>query len=169
MPGPDDVLRVGALPRTDITRFLRRFNLEAVWVGSGQDIPASFWGDSEAGIAGRQVYLRADTPVHSMLHETCHVICMDESRRDALERDAGGDDLEEAAVCYLQVLLADYLPGIGRQSLMQDMDTWGYSFRLGSTAAWFAEDADDARQWLETHALVDSAGDPTFRVRGDSP
>ena len=26
--------------------------------------------------------------------------------------------------------------------------TWGYSFRLGSAAAWFAEDAEDARDWL---------------------
>ena len=162
-----DVLCVGDLPRTDIIALLGRFSLEPVWIESDKDIPASFWGDSEAGIAGNQVYLRDDTPVHSMLHETCHVICMDQARRDGLDRDAGGDDLEEAAVCYLQVVLADYLPGVGRQLLMRDMDTWGYSFRLGSTAAWFAKDADDARQWLETHALIDMSGHPAFRLRGN--
>ncbi|NIS90685.1 MAG: hypothetical protein GTN98_11520, partial [Woeseiaceae bacterium] len=49
--------------------------------------------------------MRSDTPVHSLLHETCHIICMSRERRAELETDAGGDDLEEAAVCYLQVLL----------------------------------------------------------------
>ncbi len=28
------------------------------------------------------------------------------------------------------------------------MDAWGYSFRLGSTRAWFEGDAQDARAWL---------------------
>ena len=40
-------------------------------------------------------------------------------------------------MCYLQILLADALHGVGRERLMQDMDEWGYSFRLGSTRAWF--------------------------------
>ena len=31
---------------------------------------------------------------------------------------------------------------------MADMDTWGYTYRLGSTQAWFERDADDARRWL---------------------
>ena len=52
--------------------------------------------------------------------------------------NAGGDDLEESAVCFLQVILADFLDGVGRDRLMRDMDAWGYSFRLGSTAAWSA-------------------------------
>ncbi len=55
---------------------------------------------------------------------------------------------EESAVCYLQVLLADELPGVGRARLMDDMDAWGYSFRLGSTRAWFETDAEETRQWL---------------------
>ncbi len=29
--------------------------------------------------------------------------------------------------------------------MCRDMDEWGYSFRLGSAANWFAEDAEDAR------------------------
>jgi hypothetical protein len=105
------VTRVGQLSRADIDTFLSRFGLSPEWIDDDAPIPASFWGDPEAGIAGRRVYVRADTPVHSMLHETCHIVCMDEDRRNGLERDAGGDDLEESAVCYLQVLLADHLPG----------------------------------------------------------
>ena len=81
-------------------------------------------------------------------------------------RDAGGDDLEEAAVCYLQILLADEIEGVGRDRLMQDMDDWGYSFRLGSTRSWFTEDAEDAASWLAAHGIVDSAGLPTFALRG---
>ena len=67
-----------------------------------------------------------------LLHEACHYICMAPERRAGFDRDAGGDDLEESAVCYLQVLLADELPGVGRERLCADMDAWGYSFRLGN-------------------------------------
>jgi len=90
---------------------------------------------------------------------------MDEARRAGLDRDAGGDDIEEAAVCYLQILLADYLPGVGRDRLMQDMDAWGYSFRLGSSRAWFESDAADARAWLLDRALLIDTGTPTFELR----
>ena len=82
------------------------------------------------------------------------------------DRDAGGDDLEEAAVCYLQIVLADEIDGVGRERLMRDMDAWGYSFRLGSTRAWFQEDAEDAAGWLQQHGLIDAADSPTFALRG---
>ena len=49
--------------------------------------------------------------------------------------------------------------------MLADMDRWGYSFRLGSSAAWFETDAEDARAWLEQHGLIDTAGIPTFRLR----
>lgn len=139
-----------------------------VWVPDANPIPGSYWGDSEAGIVGLHVYLRSDTPVHSMLHETCHVLCMTPERRAHLECDAGGDDLEESAVCYLQICLADCLPGVGARRLMQDMDTWGYSFRLGNSEAWFLHDAEDARRWLRDCGLIGVDGSPTFRMRGDA-
>lgn len=130
-----------------------------------QAITGSFWGDSEAGIVLHTVYVRPDTPIHSLLHEASHTICMDERRRAGLDRDAGGDDLEEAAVCYLQILLADWLPGVGRARLLRDMDAWGYSFRLGSAAAWFAADAEDAAAWLHAAGLIDVGGALTFALR----
>ena len=37
---------------------------------------------------------------------------------------------------------------------MQDMDAWGYSFRLGSTRDWFESDAEDAREFLMNHGLM---------------
>ena len=77
------------------------------------------------------------------------------SRRAGLHTDAGGDDVEECAVCYLQILLADRLPGVGRARLMRDMDAWGYSFRLGSARAYVDEDAQDAWHWLERAGLID--------------
>jgi hypothetical protein len=145
---------------------LQKYGLSLVVEAAGQPITGSFWGDSEAGIVRDQVFVRHDTPVHSLLHEACHTICMDEARRAGLERDAGGDDLEEAAVCYLQILLADEIAGVGRYRLMQDMDTWGYSFRLGSTAAWFNDDAADAVAWLQQQGLIDMHRSPTFALRG---
>ena len=144
---------------------LDRYGLELVVESAGAAIPGSFWGESEAGVIGRRVFVREDTPVHSFLHETCHIVCMDECRRAGLDRDAGGDDLEEAAVCYLQVLLGDFIAGTGRDRLMQDMDTWGYSFRLGSTRAWFERDAEDAREFLLNHGLIDEVDAPTFSLR----
>jgi len=128
-------------------------------------ITGSFWGDAEAGIVGRDVYVRGDTPIHSLLHEACHTICMTRERRDQLDRDAGGDDLEESAVCYLQIVLADEIDGVGRDRLMSDMDAWGYSFRLGRTQLWFEDDAEDARKWLIDNGLLSDSGTPVFRLR----
>jgi hypothetical protein len=156
---------VGELAAGAGCSLLARFGLQLAQVGDHAPIPGTFWGEPEAGIIGSTVFVRADTPVHSLLHEACHVICMTAERRAGLQCDAGGDDLEEAAVCYLQVLLADCLPGVGRRRLMQDMDQWGYSFRLGSTARWFSEDAADACAWLEQAGLLRDGDRPVFRLR----
>jgi hypothetical protein len=48
---------------------------------------------------------------------------------------------------------------------MNDMDAWGYSFRLGSTRPWFERDAEDARKWLIDHQLLDTEDAPSFRLR----
>ncbi|HSN52981.1 MAG TPA: hypothetical protein VLS87_10645 [Woeseiaceae bacterium] len=159
------VLRVADVRFRKLTELLGRFGLSLELLDDGAPITGSYWGEPEAGVVGRRVYVRLDTPVHSLLHETCHVICMDGDRRAGLVRDAGGDDIEEAAVCYLQVVLADYLPGVGRDRLMQDMDSWGYSFRLGSSRAWFESDAGDARDWLLERGLLGAAGRPLFVLR----
>jgi len=86
-------------------------------------------------------------------------------RRKDVDRNAGGDDLEESAVCYLQVVLADHIDTVGRDRLMQDMDTWGYSFRLGNTRAWFERDADDAIEFLTNQGLLTETGEATFKLR----
>ena len=80
-------------------------HLSLTLVARGESIPGSYWGESEAGLKGERLYARLDTPVHSVLHEASHYICMTPERRARLDRDAGGDDDEESAVCYLQVLL----------------------------------------------------------------
>jgi hypothetical protein len=90
---------------------------------------------------------------------------MTAERRAGLDRDAGGNDLEESAVCYLQVLLAQELSGMGRERAFADMDAWGYSFRLGNTRAWFEQDAADAREWLGQHGVIDPAGRVTGTAR----
>ncbi len=145
---------------------LERFGIRLILVADGAAIPGSYWGEPEAGVNGMRVYARSDTPLHSLLHETSHIICMSAARRRALDTDAGGDDLEEAAVCYLQVLLADQLVADGgRARVMQDMDAWGYSFRLGSAERWFREDAADALAWLVAQRLVGPGGSLAFRLR----
>ncbi len=158
------VLSVADVRREDLVSLLDRYGLDLVVQDGGSEITGSFWGDSEAGIVGTTVYVRNDTPVHSLLHESCHVICMPGERREQLHRDAGGDDLEEAAVCYLQVVLADHIDGVGRERLMRDMDAWGYSFRLGNTRDWYERDAEDARQFLINQKLLTESSEPTFTL-----
>ncbi|AGA33851.1 hypothetical protein TVNIR_2195 [Thioalkalivibrio nitratireducens DSM 14787] len=149
----------------DLRKLLARYGIGLAVHPPAARLPGSYWGEPEAGIVGSTLHLRPDTPVHSALHEACHLICMDAARRSTVHTDAGGNDPEEEAVCLLQVLLADHLPGVGRRRLMADMDAWGYSFRLGSTAAWVANDSGDARDWLRLHGLVDATGRVTFRLR----
>src|SRR5580698_2176791 len=106
VPAVAAVLTLGELGAVALSALLARYGLELVVLEEQQDIPGSYWGDREAGLQGARLYARTDTPVHSILHEGSHFVCMAPVRRAGLDRDAGGDDLEESAVCYLQVLLA---------------------------------------------------------------
>jgi hypothetical protein len=133
---------------------LARRGLELREVAEGAAIPGSYWGESEAGVIAHVVYARADTPVHSVLHEACHLIVAPEERRAAIHTDASDSQAEEDATCYLQILLGDELAAVGRERVMADMDAWGYTFRLGSARAWFEHDADDARSWLAQRGLL---------------
>ena len=145
---PPAVATVGDIGFATAAALLDRFGLRFEAVPEGMAIPGSYWGECEAGLIGDTVYARADTPVHSLLHEAAHLLVMPAERRPGVHTDASDSQHEEDAACYLQVLLADLLPGIGRERLMADMDAWGYTFRLGSTRAWFDTDADDARDFL---------------------
>lgn len=160
-----DVLRVRDVPLSSIADVLHRYGLSFEQQQPQEDIAGSYWGESEAGLIGTTVHLRADTPIHSVLHEASHCICMSADRRLALTKDAGGDYDEENAVCYLQILLADHLPNVGRARMLHDMDTWGYTFRLGSARAWFENDAEDARAWLTKYGLIDDEGRVSWAKR----
>jgi hypothetical protein len=160
-----EVVRFADCDQAAVERLLDRFGMTLEPCAADEEIPGSFWGDEEAGLLGRRLLARPDTPLHSILHETCHFICMNGERRSGLDTNAGGDYDEENAVCYLQILLADEIPGFDREAMMSDMDHWGYSFRLGSARAWFGQDAEDARAWLLNHGLIDASGNPTFRIR----
>ena len=159
------MLLLNAIGRVELVLLLERYGLDLVLVAPEQVIPGSYWGEREAGLIGGKIYARLDTPLHSVLHETAHFACMAPERRTGLDTDAGGDDAEESAVCYLQILMAESLPNAGAERMCRDMDEWGYSFRLGSAAQWFAEDAEDARRWLEQHGLIDAAGRVTHTLR----
>jgi hypothetical protein len=159
------VQRLAETDRAGVAQLLIRYGLELRTVEPGTQIPGSYWGGSEAGLQGGTLLARPDTPLHSVLHEAAHFICMSPERRVGLDRDAGGDDAEENAVCYLQVLLADAIRGYGRERTWLDMDEWGYSFRLGSARAWFEQDAEDARGWLQAAGIIDAHGALSGRSR----
>jgi len=143
---------------------LQRYGMEIKTIGDNEAIPGSFWQPPEAGLIGNILYIRSDTPVHSALHEACHYICMDSQRRENLDTDAGGGYEEEDGVCYLQILLSDYIPEMKQQRMLSDMDAWGYSFRLGSARAWFEQDAEDAFGWLLKNNIVMPDYEPTWNV-----
>jgi len=159
------VLRLTDIDDAEMATLLARFGMQLVRCNDAEPIPGSYWGDEEAGLIADRVYARADTPLHSILHESSHYICLSPGRRSLLDTDAGSDDAEENAVCYLQVLLAGHLAPMGLARMFADMDAWGYSFRLGSSQAWFEADADDALQWLIKNRLVDQAGQLLWRLR----
>lgn len=159
------MLRMEGLDRVAVGTLLARFGLYLRMVPPGEDIPGSFWGDSEAGLKGDTLFARPDTPLHSVLHEAAHFICMTPERRAGLDTNAGGDDAEECGVCYLQILLSKELSQCGFDRACTDMDDWGYSFRLGSTRAWFEHDAEDARLWLLSHGVLNDQGALTWSCR----
>src|SRR5699024_6188570 len=111
------------------------------------------------------LFVRDDTPLHSALHEAGHFVCMDPQRRAGLDTNAGGDYDEENAVCYWQIAVADWLSDCDRARMCADMDAWGYTFRLGSAAAWFANDAEDARAWLADYGLLNADGTLRLTLR----
>jgi len=160
-----DVARLHDLPDAALAGLLQKYALRIVTVSGSAPIPGSYWGESEAGLIGDALYVRTDTPVHSALHEAAHFVCMNQLRRDELQTDAGGDHAEENAVCYLQILWGGELADVGRSRMFRDMDAWGYTFRLGSAQRWFEEDADDARDWLQRHGVIDAQGRTTGQRR----
>jgi hypothetical protein len=159
-----DVLRLADIDANELANLLARFGLQLRHCADQAPIPGSYWGDAEAGLKANNLYARNDTPLHSILHETCHYICLDPARREVLDTNAGSDEGEENAVCYLQILLADELDSLGRERMFADMDSWGYSFRLGSSRAWFEQDAQDALDWLNTHNLLDATQRPRLTL-----
>ena len=152
-----DVLTLAEIAFEDAAALLAGYGLQLVRVADGEPIPGSYWGEAEAGIIGNTVYARADTPIHSLLHEAGHLIVLPPERRAQVHTDATDSVAEEDAVCVLQALLADALPGVGRTRILADMDAWGYTFRLGSAAAYVERDAEAAWHWLQARGLVDEA------------
>ena len=159
------MILVSQINKSQLEQLLKLFGLNVHWVNIDKAITGSFWGDPEAGLVGNQIYLRDDTPLQSALHEASHYVCMDNTRRAVLHTNSGGDYDEENAVCYLQILLAAKLENSSKEKMMKDMDTWGYSFRLGSAKKWFTEDADDAKYWLINNQIITESEEIRWQVR----
>lgn len=162
---PTNVLNCNLARQNQLVTLLKPYGIEIKTVDDNAVISGSFFGEREAGLIGNTLLLRSDTPIHSALHEAGHYICMDPTRRAKLDTDAEGDYDEENGVCYLQILLAEHLENVGKERMMIDMDRWGYTFRLGSAKAWFKNDAEDAKQWLIQHNIIDAKQHPTWQYR----
>ena len=150
-----DVLRLASIDIAAARELLARHGLALACVEDATPIPGSYWGESEAGVIGNVVHARADTPVHSLLHEACHLIVAPRGKRRAASiptRPIRRPRKTLPAICRSCSPMA--LPGVGRERLCIDMDRWGYTFRLGSARAWFEHDAEDARAWLAERGLL---------------
>jgi hypothetical protein len=145
------VLTLADIAFADAASLLARYGLVLERVADDTPIPGSYWGAPEAGLIGNTVFARNDTPVHSLLHEAAHLIVLPAGRRAAVHTDATDSIEEEDAVCVLQSLLGETIPGVGGARVLADMDAWGYTFRLGSARAYVEHDADAA--WMLLHRL----------------
>ena len=168
-PAELQVLTLGEIDPAEAAALLARHGLRLEWIDDGTPIPGSYWGEREAGLIGTTVYARRDTPVHSLLHEACHLIVIPPELRARIHTDASDSQFEEDATCYLQLLLADALSGFGMERAFADMDAWGYSFRLGSAKAWFERDAEDAAAFLESLPHLHGSYALNPRVAPSSP
>jgi hypothetical protein len=156
------------IPAAEVRALLARYGLTLERVADGAPIPGSYWGEPEAGIIGSTVHARGDTPLHSLLHEAAHLIVLAPERRAAVHTDATDSVEEEDAVCVLQALLGAALPGVGTDRILADMDSWGYTFRLGSARAYFDADSDEAWAWLARAGLADAAARRLRLPRSDT-
>lgn len=150
------VLRVAQIDLADLQSLLASVGLRLVLEPDGASIPGSYWGEPEAGIIGQDVHVRLDTPIHSVLHEAAHLAVAAAEGRHDIHTDASDSTIEEDATCFLEIIWAGLLPGVGRDRIFADMDAWGYTFRAGSAKAWFTGDAEDAEAWLVARGLVQS-------------
>ena len=60
------------------------------------------------------------------------------------------------------------LPGVGRERIWADMDAWGYTFRLGSSRAFFERDAAEAFALLRARGLVGPGENPCLATLADA-
>ena len=151
------VLTLADIAFHDVASLLARYGLALERVADDTPIPGSYWGAPEAGLIGNTVFVRNDTPVHSLLHEAAHLIVLPAERRAVVDTDATDSIDEENAVCVLQSLLGEAIPGVGASRVLADMDAWGYTFRLGSARAYVEHDATAAWTWLQQRGLITSA------------
>jgi len=148
------VLTLSDIDRSHVAALLGGYGLQLVHVDDGAPIPGSYWGEPEAGLVGATVFARGDTPVHSLLHEAAHLIVLPPEKRTIVHTDATDSVAEEDAVCVLQSLLGDAIPGVGAARVFADMDAWGYTFRMGSAREYVERDAEESWQWLAERGLV---------------
>ena len=92
------MLTLSDIDHGHVAALLGAYGLQLVHVDDGETIPGSYWGEPEAGLVGATVYARADTPVHSLLHEAAHLIVLPPEKRTAVHTDATDSIAEEDAV-----------------------------------------------------------------------
>ena len=66
---------------------------------------------------------------------------------------------------FLQIFLSDCICCYSRSQIIQDMDNWGYNFRLGSTNEWLQQEAKDTMQWLQNYNIIDKCCYITWNLR----
>src|SRR6187551_3535024 len=85
--GAGDVLLLADIAFSDVASLFTRYGLVLERVADEAPIPGSYWGAPEAGLIGTTVFVRNDTPVHSLLHEAAHLVVLPPERRAAVHTD----------------------------------------------------------------------------------
>jgi hypothetical protein len=62
-------------------------------------------------------------------------------------------------------LLADEVEGYDQEQLLNDIDAWGYSFRMVSAHRRFTHYAEEVQKWLIDHNILNIHGELTWNLR----
>ncbi|MDB2544126.1 hypothetical protein N9X63_03545 [Woeseiaceae bacterium] len=59
---------IGDFENKELNNLINKYHFKLKILADHETIPASFWGDPEAGLIGKTIFVKKITPLHSFFH-----------------------------------------------------------------------------------------------------